>query len=98
MTLKEFKHTIDQDEEPEDLHPLLKAMWRDAQGKWDAAHDLLQGDNSANAAWVHAYLHRKEGDIGNASYWYRHAGHEVASTSLENEWSDITTDLLKRLT
>ena len=64
MTLEEFKHAIEKNEEPQNLHHLLKALWSDAQGKWDDAHDFSQTDDSENGAWVHAYLHRKEGDIG----------------------------------
>ena len=98
MTLEEFKHAIEKNEEPQNLHHLLKALWSDAQGKWDDAHDFSQTDDSENGAWVHAYLHRKEGDIGNASYWYRRAGQKVSSASLEDEWCEIATELLNHLT
>ncbi len=59
---------------PPGLGPALQALWRDAKGDWDGAHPLAQVDESAAGCWVHAYLHRKEGDAGNAAYWYRRAG------------------------
>lgn len=97
MTLNEFKDAIESNEEPADMHVLLKALWCDAQGQWERAHDLSQTDNSSDSAWMHAYLHRKEGDIGNASYWYHQAGRQAANCSLEDEWGQISTDFLKRL-
>lgn len=65
--------------------PTLKALSLVAAGEWDAAHDLVQDDPSPEAAWVHAHLHRVEGDLGNAGYWYRRAGKPVATNSLEDE-------------
>jgi hypothetical protein len=73
---------------------LVRALWHDATGDWDGAHRVAQDDESADGAWVHAYLHRKEGDIGNAGYWYRRAGKPVASGSLADEWRAIATALL----
>ena len=55
------------------LSPLLLALWHDAKGDWDGAHRVAQDVDGENAAWVHAYLHRKEGDASNADYWYRRA-------------------------
>ena len=72
----------------------LAALWWAAKGGWDAAHKLVQDEATADAAWVHAYLHRVEGDLGNAGYWYRQAGKPVATGSLEAEWERIASALL----
>ena len=74
--------------------PLL-ALWQDAQGEWEAAHVTVQDNSSANAAWVHAYLHRKEGDIDNARYWYARAGRPEFTGSLDAEWAAMARALLK---
>ena len=79
---------------PEDgLAPPLAALWWAAKGEGDAAHKIVQDENDANSAWVHAYLHRVEGDLSNAGYWYRQAGQPVATDSLENEWERIVSTL-----
>jgi len=64
-----------------------------AEGNWDAAHGIVQDDPSREAAWIHAHLHRVEGDLGNAAYWYRRAGRPVATESLEDERATITREL-----
>ncbi|WFU28637.1 hypothetical protein QA649_21165 [Bradyrhizobium sp. CB1717] len=71
----------------------LTGLWWAAKGDWDRAHRIVQDDNSREAAWVHAYLHRVEGDLGNAGYWYRQAGQPVAKDSLEAEWQRIANAL-----
>ena len=76
------------------LEPPLAALWWAAKGQWDQAHKIVQDDASAEAAWVHAYLHRLEGDLPNARYWYRQAGQPVAKDSLEAEWERIVSALL----
>ena len=73
--------------------PLL-ALWHDARGDWDRAHAIVQADASARAAHVHAYLHRKEGDLANAAYWYRRAGVEPAPCPLDAEWRNLVVALL----
>ena len=75
------------------LEPPLAALWWAAKGNWDQAHKIVQEESSAEAAWVHAYLHRVEGDLGNAGYWYRQAGQPVAIDSLEAEWERIVFTL-----
>jgi hypothetical protein len=75
------------------LTPPLAALWWAAKGEWDAAHKIVQDESDANAAWVHAYLHRVEGDLSNAGYWYRQAGQPVAKDSLESEWERIVSAL-----
>ena len=75
------------------LSPPLAALWWAAKGDWNAAHKIVQDEDTKDAAWVHAYLHRVEGDLGNAGYWYRQAGQMVAKDSLEAEWQRIAAAL-----
>jgi hypothetical protein len=75
---------------------LLAALWHDAQGNWHKAHELAQDIETADAAWVHAYLHRKEGDGSNARYWYRQGGKKFPEQSLQEEWEEMVTELLKK--
>jgi len=77
-----------------DLDAPLAGLWWAAKGSWDQAHKIVQDESSADAAWVHAYLHRVEGDLGNAGYWYGQAGRPVATDSLESEWERIVAALL----
>jgi hypothetical protein len=74
----------------------LQSLGADRRGSWTGAHDLLQDDHSKAGSWVHAYLHRKEGDAMNAGYWYRKAGEPVATNALEDEWEDIAAALLAK--
>jgi len=76
-----------------DLSAPLAGLWWAAKGDWDQAHRIVQDESSREAAWVHAYLHRVEGDLGNAGYWYRQAGQPVAKDSLEAEWRRIADAL-----
>ena len=76
------------------LPPPLAAMWWAAKGDWDKAHKIVMNEESADAAWVHAYLHRVEGDLPNAGYWYRTAGKPVATGALEAEWNAVAAALL----
>ena len=76
------------------MEPPLAALWWAAKGEWDKAHTIVMNEETANAAWVHAYLHRVEGDLGNAGYWYRQAGQPAAKDSLEAEWERIVSALL----
>jgi hypothetical protein len=79
---------------PPDLSAPLAALWWAAKSDWDQAHKIVQDESSREAAWVHAYLHRVEGDLGNAGYWYRQAGQPVAKDSLQAEWERIAATLL----
>lgn len=95
MTLGEFNNSVNSKEEPpEGLDLTLQALWWDAKGDWDKAHHIAQDDPSANASWVHAYLHRKEGDASNAAYWYSRAVKPVAHGSLPEERDAIVAALL----
>jgi hypothetical protein len=93
MTLEKFKATLKHGSPPA-LSPLLLALWHDARGDWEKAHTLAQDVDDNAGAWVHAYLHRKEGDLGNAGYWYGRAKQPVATDSLDEEWSRIAASLL----
>lgn len=79
---------------PKDLPAPLEGLWWAAKGDWDRAHKIVQKDDSADAAWVHAYLHRVEGDLPNARYWYHQATRDAADGSLEGEWNSIAETLL----
>jgi len=81
---------------PEKLSTPLRALWYDARDDWSAAHGLAQEDSSASGSWVHAYLHRKEGDTSNAGYWYARAGRPRVGeeTPLRVEWEQIARELL----
>jgi hypothetical protein len=94
MTFAEFKATLGQQTPPPGLPPALRALWLDARGDWDAAHQTAQDVADASGAWVHAYLHRKEGDQGNAAYWYNRAAKPVCRDSLAQEWDAIAGALL----
>jgi hypothetical protein len=93
MTLTQFKATIGA-ATPPDLPPALVALWHDANGDWDAAHSVAQDVDDESGAWVHAYLHRKEGDETNAGYWYRRAARPHFHGSLDEEWDAIAEALL----
>ena len=91
MTMEEF-----QSADPQQLKGLLLAMRFDRQGDWRRAHVVAQEVEDCDGAWVHAYLHRKEGDGMNAAYWYRRAGRPVATGEFNAEWETIVQELLNR--
>ena len=93
MTVDEFKATLSSTTPPA-VPPLLVALWHDARGDWEAAHRVAQDVDDRDGAWVHAYLHRKEGDLGNAGYWYGQAHQPVAADALDAEWERIVSALL----
>jgi len=93
MTIEQFRRSLS-GAQPPDLAPLLRALWHDARGDWERAHSIAQDIDDDSASWVHAYLHRKEGDLGNAAYWYRRAQKPDCRSSLEAEWEQIATALL----
>jgi len=94
MTLEEFKSTVTTAVPPDGASAGLLALWEDARGHWGAAHKIAQDLDDESGAWIHAYLHRKEGDAANAAYWYRRAGQPVARDSLDQEWARIASALL----
>lgn len=95
-TLADFRATLQADTPPDALNPALAALWYDANGDWERAHTILQADDSEDGAWVHAYLHRVEGDLNNAGYWYRRANRSPSAAPLEEEWASIAQELLAR--
>jgi len=94
MTLEEFRATLSQPAPPEDLPTALRAMWEDANGNWASAHAIAQEMDDPIGSWIHAYLHRKEGELANAGYWYRRAGKPPAQDTLDEEWRRIVSGLL----
>jgi uncharacterized cupin superfamily protein len=95
MTSQEFRHSLKESETSADLPPLLRALWWDAKGDWNRAHEIAQDVETRDGAWVHAYLHRKEGDATNAGYWYRQAGKPHCTSNTEAEWCAIVDYLLR---
>ncbi len=89
----DFKASLAHAKPADGLSPPLAALWWAAKGDWDAAHKIVMNEDSRDAAWVHAYLHRVEGDLSNAGYWYRRADKPVAKDSLEVEWQRIADAL-----
>ena len=96
MTADELRASTSSPQPPAGLSPALRALWHDARGDWDEAHRVAQDIDDETGAWVHAYLHFKEGDLGNAAYWYRRAERPVATVSLDAEWQAIVTELCNR--
>jgi hypothetical protein len=96
MTIEQFRATLSADAAPA-VEPALVALWHDARGDWERAHTVAQDIEGATGAWVHAYLHRKEGDLSNAAYWYERADQPVATDSLADEWGRIVAARLKAL-
>ena len=94
MNVHCFHESLTEATPPPDLSPALHALWLDGTGDWQGAHTRVQGADDKDSAWVHAYLHRKEGDVSNAGYWYRRAGQPVAGGPLEAEWEAISRALL----
>lgn len=81
---------------PAGIDAPLAAMWWCAKGDWNRAHELAQSDASPSSSWVHAHLHRVEGDLANAGYWYRRAGRPAADGALSAEWDAVVDELLRR--
>lgn len=93
-TVAELQDSLSAAEPPAGLDTAVKALWHAAKGDWNTAHTLAQSCEDASGAWVHAYLHRVEGDESNAGYWYRRAGKPHATVPLEQEWREIAAALL----
>ena len=94
MTVDEFRQSLTASEPPVGLTLALAGLWWDAKGDWTRAHESAQQDEDRDGSWVHAYLHRKEGDQSNAAYWYSRAGKPVCRESLDAEWLGIVKGLL----
>ena len=94
MTVDDFRQSLTEAKPRAELMLALVGLWWDAKGDWTRAHESAQQDEGIEGAWVHAYLHRKEGDQGNAAYWYNRAGKPVCGESLDAEWQSIAKALL----
>jgi hypothetical protein len=94
MDTAAFRRSLQAAQPPSPLSLPLQALWWDAKGDWDRAHQCAQADNGPHGAAVHAYLHRKEPDPANARYWYNRAGRPHVSGSLEQEWDALAAELL----
>lgn len=94
MTPAEFKTSLAKAKPPSSLSAALTALWRAGKDDWDKAHKLVMDDEAADCAWVHAYLHRVEGDLGNARYWYGQARRPQGAGDLAEEWAAIAAALL----
>jgi hypothetical protein len=94
MKFEEFQKSLDASSPPGDLSGHLQSLWYDAKGEWNRSHDIIQNIEDKTASWIHAYLHRKEGDIGNADYWYRRADKKRPNVALKEEWEAIVKALL----
>lgn len=93
MNLAAFKRTLMHAVPPRAAAPALQALWWAKKGDWDKAHRVVMDEHDRDAAWVHAYLHRVEGDDGNARYWYTQARRGFTKLSLEDEWDEIVEAL-----
>ena len=94
MREQDFHRSLNGPGVPVGLSPYLAALWHEKRGEWNEAHEIVQEIDDPQAAWIHAYLHRKEGNDGNAAYWYRQADKHFPSCSLDQEWGEIVGALL----
>jgi len=95
MTYEEYTESLSQSTPPVDISKLLQALWYDAKGDWESAHNIAQSSEGTRAYdHLHAYLHRVEGDTFNAGYWYRRAGAQVFKGSLKEEWESLVRSML----
>ena len=89
MNFDEFKDSLNETLPRENLSVCLLSLWYDGKGDWTKSHDLVDSLTSTDAAHVHAYLHRKEGDLSNANYWYRRAAQKMPAYGLQKEWEEL---------
>lgn len=94
MTFDDFRESLNYSEPPRQLSVALAALWWDAKGNWKQSHEVAGQDEGPAAAWVHAYLHRKEGDLSNANYWYTRADKAPSQAPLQDEWEEMVELLL----
>jgi hypothetical protein len=94
MTPEQFQTTTTDEAPPPGLSAPLAALWWDAKGNWSRAHGLVDELETTDGMAVHAYLHRKEGSLSNADYWYQRAGRTFRRPSLEDEWATLVQAFL----
>lgn len=95
MDYNDFVSSLSQSNPPSGISPLLEALWYDGKGDWNRSHEIAQDVHDKNGSWMHAYLHRKEGDIANARYWYSMAGKKESQQSLQQEWEELVREFLR---
>jgi len=95
VDLVQFEASLHESAPPVGISGALEALWHERRGDWDRAREIAQDIAGAEGSWVHAYLHRREGDQSNAAYWYRRAGKPVARGNLDEEWRAIVDTFLK---
>jgi hypothetical protein len=93
-SLVEFKNSLSLEEPPDGLSIYEKALWHSGKDEWEKAHNIVQDMNDKSSALVHAFLHRQEGDLSNAKYWYDRAGSRMPSISLDEEWEELVAKFL----
>ena len=94
MNFETFQESLSANTAPAGSNIYLQSLWYDAKGDWDKAHTLIQDLTDKTAAWIHAYLHRREGDVFNANYWYTKAGKRMPGYALEQEWEELVKAML----
>lgn len=94
MNFEEFKTSLSSAQPPEKISHYLKALWYAGRDDWEASHNIAQEIHDKNGSWIHAYLHRVEGDTFNANYWYNKAGRRMPGYSLQQEWEEIVAALV----
>lgn len=94
MDFQLFQNSLSGNKPPLECNPYLKALWYEKNGDWNRAHQMVQDLEDNKASWIHAYLHRIEGDISNSDYWYHRAGKSRPGISLEKEWEELTREML----
>lgn len=97
MNSEEFTQLIEKSDRCPSLPQPLQALWYIKKGDWNTAHEIVQNASDSGSAWVHAHLHRQEGDLNNARYWYRRAGKPEFKGGLNQEWEQIVSDLLLKV-
>ncbi|MCB9281136.1 MAG: hypothetical protein H6562_19765 [Lewinellaceae bacterium] len=96
MTYENFVSSLNGNEIPNQFSLALQVLWYQKKGRWDRSHEIAQDMNTPEGAWLHAFLHRDEGDNWNAGYWYRQAGKPVPAVSIETEWEDLVRYFLEK--
>ena len=96
MTFDEFISSLSSAQPPQNIPDMLLALWYDGKNDWDGSHNIAQEIEDKNGLWVHAYLHRKEGDLSNARYWYSRAGKSEPDMSLKQEWESLVRHFTER--
>ena len=96
MNYDEFMGSLSSDQPPQKIPAVLKALWYDGKNDWEGSHNIAQDIDDKNGSWVHAYLHRKEGDISNAHYWYSRAGKSEPRMTLKEEWESLVRNFIEQ--